>query len=332
MTARTYLTFDIGGTKIASAFVTLPDCIHQGKYERDDKPQVQDFQEIPTQADLGGTVLCRRLVDCARGRLKEAAKPGGMTIAGIGIATAGVPDSRNGVILSATDILPGWCGQRVYDAFAAATDIPVHMIGDVGAHGIGEAIFGAGSGNEVVLSLGVGTGIGGALIVNGRLFTGAHGAAGHLGHVASRLGKGFRCSCGTMEGHIEPVASGTGLRDLYNVTLPVNVADATMVPDGVEVARRAMAGEEHAMRTIAASAHALGFVLGGIANTVDPDVVIVSGSVVKAGPQWWDALRSGFVASALPLIRPTPLIEGELGGSAPLIGAAVAAERSFFHA
>lgn len=135
-----------------------------------------------------------------------------------------------------------------------------------------------------------------------------------------------------MEGHIEPVASGTGLRDLYNVTLPVNVADATMVPDGVEVARRAMAGEEHAMRTIEASAHALGFVLGGIANTVDPDVVIVSGSVVKAGPQWWDALRSGFVASALPLIRPTPLIEGELGGSAPLIGAAVAAERSFFHA
>ena len=143
MTARTYLTFDIGGTKIASAFVTLPDRIHQGKYERDEKPQVQDLQEIPTQADLGGTVLCRRLVDCARGRLKEAAKPGGMPIAGIGIATAGVPDSRNGVILSATDILPGWRGQRVYDAFAAATDIPVHMIGDVGAHGIGEAIFGA---------------------------------------------------------------------------------------------------------------------------------------------------------------------------------------------
>ena len=63
MTARTYLTFDIGGTKIASAFVTLPDrIIHQGKYERDDKPQVQDLQEIPTQADLGGTVLCLSLI------------------------------------------------------------------------------------------------------------------------------------------------------------------------------------------------------------------------------------------------------------------------------
>ena len=54
MTARTYLTFDIGGTKIASAFVTLPDRIHQGKYERDEKPQVQDLQEIPTKLTSGG--------------------------------------------------------------------------------------------------------------------------------------------------------------------------------------------------------------------------------------------------------------------------------------
>ena len=285
--APTYLAFDIGGTKVASGFVTLPANANAGANGR---PEVTARCEIPTEAARGGEDLKNRIVAFAVRQL-ERAEAEGVAIAGVGIAAAGVPDSETGEIVSATDILPGWCGQRIYDAFAAVTDLPVHMIGDVGAHGLGEATYGAGRGRGVVLSIGVGTGIGGAIVVDGALFTGAHGVAGHAGHVPSALGRGVLCSCGTLEGHIEPVASGTGLKDLYNRRCEEAGDENLPAADGAEVAARAAAGEELARRTLTDSARALGECVGGMGNLIDPDVIVVSGSVVKAGPIWWDALH-----------------------------------------
>ena len=319
--APTYLAFDIGGTKVASGFVTLPANANAGA---DGRPEVTARCEIPTEAARGGEDLKNRIVAFAVRQL-ERAEAEGVAIAGVGLAAAGVPDSETGEIVSATDILPGWRGQRIYDAFAAVTDLPVHMIGDVGAHGLGEATYGAGRGRGVVLSIGVGTGIGGAIVVDGALFTGAHGVAGHAGHVPSALGRGFLCSCGTLEGHIEPVASGTGLKDLYNARC--DAEEGEPVADGSQVAARAAAGEPLAVGVIEDSARALGECIGGMGNLIDPDVIVVSGSVVKAGPLWWNALRAGFEDSALQLVRSAPLVEGELGGAAPLIGAAVAVRR-----
>ena len=332
--APAYLAFDIGGTKIASGLVTLPaDGCAQGAV-----PAVSHERAIPTEASRGGDSIRERLVALGAEQLRRAADDG-IEVAGIGIAAAGVPDSATGEIVSATDILPGWKGQNLYCAFASVSDLPVYMVGDVGAHGLGEAGYGAGRGAGIVLSIGVGTGIGGAIVVDGRLFQGAHGVAGHAGHVPAALGRGFLCSCGTTDGHIEPVASGTGLRDLYNHRLKElsavrGGADADASPqlpapaaDGADVARRAADGEGLARDTLVDSARALGACIGGMGNLIDPDVIVVSGSVVKAGPFWWDALREGFADSALPLVRPTPLVEGLLGGDAPLIGAAVAVHR-----
>lgn len=313
----TYLTFDIGGTKIASGVVTLPAAGGM-------PPQVDDRCEIPTEARSGGDEIRRRLVEFAEQRLRECADEG-RRIDGIGIAAAGVVDSEHGVIAAATDILPGWKGQRITEAFAAVTDLPVAMVGDVGAHGLGEAIYGAGRGYATVLSLGIGTGIGGAYIVDGRLVTGAHGVAGHAGHVAAGLGEGFLCSCGTTSGHIEPVASGSGLATLYNHNRPDKVPEAA---DGREVCDRALRGEDYARRTLENSARALGECVAGMANLLDPHVIVLSGSVVQAGAVWWDALRAGFMDAALELVRATPLVEGELGGAAPLIGAAHAASEA----
>ena len=156
--AATYLAFDIGGTKIASGFVTLPD-ENSAHADCGRKPRVEAQCEIPTEASRGGDDIRERLTAFASRQLARA-RDEGAVIRGIGIAAAGVPDSRTGVIVSATDILPGWRGQRIYDAFAKVTDLPVHMVGDVGAHGLGEAGYGAGRGHGIVLSIGVGTGIG----------------------------------------------------------------------------------------------------------------------------------------------------------------------------
>lgn len=327
----TYLAFDIGGTKIAYGLVTLPELSCSTNIS-DSKncaiPFVQDYGSIPTEASKGGEDIKNRLVAKAKQILEEAQK-NGITISGIGIAAAGVPNSKTGEIVAATNILPGWRGQRIYDAFKNVTDLPVYMIGDVGGHGLGEAIYGAGRGKSIVLSVGIGTGIGGAIIINGKLFTGAHSVAGHAGHVVSDLGVGFDCSCGAHAGHIEPVASGTGLATLYNRDLPEGVHPAQ---NGYEVCVYANEGQPHAKETLARSAKALGECVAGMANLIDPDVIVLSGSVVEAGNIWWDAMHAGFEDSALALVKNTPILKGKLGGTAPLIGAAFAAYSSLKHA
>lgn len=335
----TYLAFDIGGTKIAYGLVTLPELSCSKNIANTENiadtadtancaiPFVQDYGSIPTEASKGGEDIKNRLVAKAKQILEEAQK-NGITISGIGIAAAGVPNSKTGEIVAATNILPGWRGQRIYDAFKNVTDLPVYMIGDVGGHGLGEAIYGAGRGKSIVLSVGIGTGIGGAIIINGKLFTGAHSVAGHAGHVVSDLGVGFDCSCGAHAGHIEPVASGTGLATLYNRDLPEGVHPAQ---NGYEVCVYANEGQPHAKETLARSAKALGECVAGMANLIDPDVIVLSGSVVEAGNIWWDAMRAWFEDSALALVKNTPILKGKLCGTAPLIGAAFAAYSSLKH-
>ena len=251
-----FLAFDIGGTKIASGFVRLSD--------GDDAPTVLLRDEEPTHASQGGDAVRERIVASARRQL-DRARAQGIEPCGIGIAAAGVPDGETGEIIAATDLLPGWKGQRIYDAFGAITDLPVHMVGDVIAHGLGEAHYGAGRGARVLLSVGVGTGIGGAIIVGGVPFLGAHGMAGHAGHVVSALGAGVPCSCGSVEGHVEPVASGTGLATLYNMR-----AGGEPVRNGGDVAALAADGDALASSVIEDSARALGACIGGMANLVDP--------------------------------------------------------------
>ncbi|MBT1173227.1 ROK family protein [Bifidobacterium sp. MA2] len=312
-----YLTFDIGGTKIASGLVRLPR-------DPDGAPEVTDVTSIPTLPERGGDDILERLLRLASDRLR-ACRESDIPIAGVGIGSAGVVDIESGVILSATDLIPGWAGQRIAEAFAGITDLPFRMVGDVGAHGLGESTYGAGRGHRRVLSVGVGTGIGGAIVDDGRLVVGAHGVAGHIGHMSHGLGDGVPCSCGATAGHIEPVASGTGLGTLYNRMRPEGVDP---VPDGKAVSDLVAAGDAFAARVMAVSARALGECLAGACNLLDPDAVVVSGSVAGAGEVWWDALREGFAAGALPLVAPTPLLPGALGGAAPLIGAAVAVARA----
>lgn len=302
-----YLAFDIGGTKIASGFVTLDAA----------EPVIDDVQSIPTEAARGGADILRRLTELAQSRLAERSD-----IQGIGIGSAGVVDTERGAIIASTDLIPGWTGQELGTALFEATQLPTRVVNDVIAHGLGEAHYGAGRGHHRILSVGVGTGIGGAIIEDGHALAGAHSVAGHIGHIAHGLGQGVRCSCGTTCGHIEPVASGTGIGTLYNL---MKSADMPAVNNGKDVSKLAASGDEFAATVIQRSARALGEALGGAANLLDPNAIIISGSVAYSGEIWWEALREGFTDSAMALTREIPLIAAQLGDAAPLVGAAVAA-------
>lgn len=280
------LAIDIGGTKVRAGIV------------RD--VGVTDVRHIPTLAHLGGESLLARVLAFARTY---------GVVDGVAIASAGV--ISNGVVIAATDTIPGWVGTDLGGAF----DCPTTVLGDVHAHGLGEARLGAGRGHQSSLVVAIGTGIGGAMIEQGRLHMGAESVAGHIGHIDYHGREAPRCSCGR-SGHIEAIASGLAVTTAYERATSVRCG-------GAEIDERAEAGEKAAVTIVTEAGTALGRGLGSAANLLNPSTIILSGSMTKSGATWWQAVGSGFRASAMSVVEKTPIIRGTLGDEAPLLGAAI---------
>lgn len=295
------LGIDIGGTKISAGIVAASG-------------EVLERVQVPTPAHLGPSHVLNDAIKTA------AALLGGQEISAVGVGAAGVIDPATGRVTSATDTITGWTGTDIASAMREAFGVEVAVRNDAHAHAVGEAVFGAGKDHRTVLLVAVGTGIGGATVVNGSPLTGAHGAAGHLGHVPSREADGLRCSCGIL-GHVEAISSGPGLVRLYR-HLGGN-ADAVSAP---EVLRR-IQDDPIARQAVTLSAHALGEAIGGLVNVVDPGVVVIAGGMRDAGDPWWQPLLQGVRSNALPSLARVPVVPATLGRDAALIGAATIALR-----
>jgi len=285
---------DIGGTKIAAGLVS-----ESGRLLRS--------SAVATPADAGPVAV----VDAAAKAVTELGGP----VAAVGVGSAGVVDPVSGRIVSATEALPGWAGTPLRDELRERLGVPVAVDNDVHAHALGEAWLGAGAGCGSVLLIAVGTGIGASLIVDGRVRHGAHGVAGHAGHIPVPGADGRPCTCGGT-GHVEAVASGPALLAEYRRRGGADVADLA----GVSV--RADGGEELAAAVLAEGATALGHAVGGLVNMIDPEVVLISGGVSRCGAAWWDPLRSVVGSHVLPPLAGVPVTAGRLGNDAALLGAA----------
>ncbi|GGC82160.1 transcriptional regulator [Tersicoccus solisilvae] len=298
---------DLGGTKISAGLVG-PGATGI----------VRHAATVPTPAAAGAEAILTAMIDLVR-PLAARAEADGTPAVGLGVGAAGVIDPATGAVTAATDHLRGWAGTPVAERLATATGLPVRVVNDVHAHALGEAHHGAGAGRSSVLLVAAGTGLGGALVLEGRVVTGAHGVAGHLGHVPSPEAAGLPCSCGRT-GHLEAVASGTGLLERYrDGDTGHGPAEAA---SGADVARLAATGDRWAAACLDRSAVALGGAIGGWINTLDPDVVIVTGGLSEAGARWWERLRGAAAAETLPAATGCPILPAALGASAALVGAA----------
>ncbi|MDO5747263.1 MAG: ROK family protein [Actinomycetaceae bacterium] len=316
----TYGAIDIGGTKVASAIVNFDRSATQGRSDILE-PIVIDAQSEPTHAKAGGDAVLKTVINAAR-RVATAAHNRGTPLNALGIGSAGVIDPATGSISQATDVMPGWKGQPLRHALQDALDIPVTVINDVGAHALCEATFGAARYASCVVMAAVGTGLGGAIVIERELYEGRQGVAGHIGHIVHPLAEGLPCSCGSHAGHIEAIASGYGLCQLYHHTTGETVENA------YQLQQMAENGNKQAAQTYTKAGQALGETLAGIANTIDPDMIVLSGSVVKAGSLLTNSLREGFADTALPLVRSCSLRIAERADHAALIGAAFRASHS----
>ncbi|MEV7853254.1 ROK family protein [Streptomyces sp. NPDC088183] len=290
---------DLGGTKIATALLG-PDGTVLARHTR------------PTPARDGAAAVLDALAGAA-----AAVDPGRLATA-LGIAAAGVVDPRTGMVTSATDSLSGWAGTTLGTGLADRTGYPVACDNDVRATAgpeLAALMADGGPGQQSLLFVAVGTGVGGAIAVDGRMLHGAAGLAGHLGHLPSPEAAGLPCTCGAA-GHLEVIASGPGIAAHY--------ARLTGTPvDRLEtVAARAGQGDAAAVRAITTGAAATGQVLGGLANALGPDRVVVGGGVPRIGPLYGDALAAAFAAELMPPLRGLLPRAPLFGADAAVLGAA----------
>ncbi|RAJ36824.1 glucokinase [Kitasatospora sp. SolWspMP-SS2h] len=302
------LAVDIGGTKTTAAVVT----------ETDGRPLPAVRLTVPTPAADGGAAVLAAALRLARLAAQEGAALGAAPVA-VGFGTAGVVDAHGREIVAATSALPGWAGTELAAAAERELRLPATVLNDVQAFLAGECAAGAARHTEVAVGVMAGTGIGGAVAVGGRLLRGAHGAAGHLGHLPVPGAEGTTCPCGAA-GHVEALAAGPAMAAEARHRLPHR-----HLPDLRAVAALAKAGDPVAQSVLHSGGYALGTALAGVVAGLDPDVIVLGGGATASGPWYETGLRAALAVHTLPLLAGVRVVRSALDADAVLIGAAAEA-------
>lgn len=252
------------------------------------------------------------------GRKRSRGK--GAEPARLGIACAGLVERGTGAVRSSPN-LPLWKNVTLAVLVERELGFPVTVLNDANAFALAETRLGAGRGRETVVGITLGTGVGGGLILDGRLWEGRRGFAGEIGHMKVQV-DGPRCSCGG-RGCLEALIGTPAILDRYR-SLAGGAAeprDADLTPK--EIALRAGRGDDAAVRTYQETGRLLGLALAGLTYLLDPDLFVIGGGVAKAGELLFPAARQAMSAELMlegPVIAPAAL-----GGSAGWIGAAFGA-------
>ncbi|HEY9368952.1 ROK family protein [Streptomyces sp.] len=296
---------DIGGTKIAGALV-------------DGSGGILVRAQRPTPAREDGETVMRAveevLAELAAGPLWAAA-------GAVGIGSAGPVDAARGVVSPVN--IPGWRDYPLVERVERAVGArPVTLVGDGVAMTAAEHWQGAARGHDNALCLVVSTGVGGGLVLGGRLHTGPTGNAGHIGHISVDL-DGDPCACGS-RGCVERIASGPNIarRALDNGWRPGPDGDSS----AAAVAAAARAGDPIAQASFARAARALAAGIAATATLVELDIAVVGGGVAGAGEVLFAPLRRSLREYAtLSFVRDLTVVPARTGTDAGLLGAAAAA-------
>jgi glucokinase len=295
---------DIGGTKIAVGVV-------------DQNGKVLAKLASPTDAQNGYANGLSRMIDM----LRKTSRQAGVEISGIGIGSTGMVDSRSGAFGDA-DFLPGWQGHNPVEDLAREFAVKVALENDGDASALGEAAWGAGAGkaNFRLIYVTVGTGIGGGIIIDGRLYRGAdmsHPEVGH--HVIDASGP--QCSCG-YRGCWEALATGPAMAAWFNACAAGDSHRAEEL-SAAQICELARSGDPLALRAVDREGFYLGLGVANLINLFMPDVIVFGGSVMKSSDLFLDrihkVIRQG--CRFVPFEK-AELALASLGEDANLIGAA----------
>ena len=270
--ADLYGAIDLGGTKLRSVAATLDG-------------DIRGEVIVPAGADEGPDAVIERMIAA----LESAATEAGATLGdlrGVGVDSPGALDLIHGIVHEAPQ-LPGWDGVPLVEIMGERLGVPVILENDANANALGEHRFGAGRGTRHMVYLTLSTGVGGGIIIDGRVYHGATGAAGELGHVIVQH-NGARCLCGE-NGCLEAYASGTGLvwraEDLIDEGVARGLERLKRDKgelDAGDLADAARSGDAAAMRLFEDAGLYLGIALADFVNIFNPETIVIGGGVLPA--------------------------------------------------
>jgi glucokinase len=292
------IAIDVGGTSIKGALVAAG-------------AEMVAVRRAATPHD-GEHQLVTSVVGMATDLAAEAARRGTPASA-IGVAAAGIIDEAAGVAVRGANLR--WRDTALTRRMEDATGLPATLVQDARAAARGEAIFGAGRNADTFLSVILGTGVGSAVVIDGRPVRGSHGLAGEIGHLQVDPG-GLPCGCGG-RGCVETVASAAAISRRYAAASGEHLATELVLA-------RATAGDRLAATLWSEAVAALAAALAAAVAVVDCDLVVLAGGLARAGDLLFEPLALE-LAGRLSLVAPPRLAAAALGRAAGVLGAAASA-------
>src|SRR5215216_6093001 len=266
------------------------------------------WREMPN--DYGAAEAIERAAELVEGAIADSGAPRDR-ILGVGMGLPGPVHSTGTVGSSA--ILPGWAGTKAADRMTERLGMEAWLGNDANLGGLAEATWGSGRGCSTVVYLKLATGIGAGIVIGGQLFGGAGGTAGEIGHT-SLDETGDICRCGS-RGCLETYAGGAAIAGLLSRSL-----GEPLGPD--DVTQRAVDGDPGCRRALADAGRHIGAAVADLCNLINPERIIVGGSMAVAGDVLLDPLREAVGLRAIPsAAEDVDIVLGELGERAELLGA-----------
>lgn len=298
---------DIGGTTVKLGFF-------------DTEGNILEKWEIPTRKELGGKYILPDIAESITDKLMER----GLTkdeVVGVGVGVPG-PVDADGVVFKAVNL--GWDIFSVSNTLGDLINLPVKAGNDANVAALGEMWKGGGKGHDDLVAVTLGTGVGGGIIVQGKLLAGATGAGGEIGHIHVEDNETDRCGCGK-KGCLEQYGSATGIVRIANRVLAAT-DEASVLRDGELTAKAvcdaAKAKDAVAVKVMEQFGEYLGRGLAAIACVVNPEVFVIGGGVSKAGEMLFDYIRPNYEKYVFHGSKNTKFALATLGNDAGIVGAA----------
>jgi glucokinase len=315
---------DFGGTKLLAAVVDVST------------GDVLGTAKKKTNPDDDAKALMHRIYDGVDGAMESAGLKKKQEIAGIGVGIAGQIDSEAGILLGAPNLSQATVNLPIASMLEERFEVPAALLNDVQVAALGEGKFGAGKDCSDFFCVFVGTGVGGAIVHDGALYTGATGTAGEVGHLIIHA-NGRHCGCGG-RGHLEAYASRTAITRTIlgelkrgRTTVLTKLEPSLEGGDGDGSALRsgllAKAMKEHdplVTETLTEAGTDLGLGLASVINLLNPSRIIVGGGVIEAVDYFFEVASQRALRESLPTAaKSTEIVRAALGDNAGIVGAAI---------
>ena len=313
---RFVLGIDIGGTNLVVGSVA------------EDGSVLHAMQTEPTHAEDGATAVVDRLVALAERAIAQTRREiPEAKIVGVGAGAPGPLDTKSGIVLLTPNL--GWVNMPLRQIIRDRLGLPATLDNDANCAVLGEWWVGAARGARHAIGITIGTGIGGGLVLDGKLYHGASDVAGEIGHATIDT-EGRRCKCGNY-GCLEAYASGPNIALRAVEELEVGAVSSLRDMVGGDLRKitaqtvyeAAHQGDELALEVVNDTAKFLGTGIANLLNVFNPEVVVVCGGVTLAGDHLFVPLRREVARRAFkPAVQACRIVPGELINTAGVYGAA----------